>query len=67
MIARALACCDLPVLLEEVRKARGWTQADLAGVVGYSQSWVSKVLRGKHALNRHSQVIDSERIARLEL
>jgi len=45
-----LACCDLPVLLEEVRKAHGWTQADLAGVVGYSQSWVSKVLRGRHAL-----------------
>jgi transcriptional regulator with XRE-family HTH domain len=40
----------LPVLLEEVRKAHGWTQAELAGVVGYSQSWVSKVLRGKHAL-----------------
>jgi transcriptional regulator with XRE-family HTH domain len=50
VLARALACCDLPVLLEEVRKAHGWTQADLAGVVGYSQSWVSKVLRGKHAL-----------------
>lgn len=50
VIARALACCDLPVLLEEARKAHGWTQADLAGVVGYSQSWVSKVLRGKHAL-----------------
>ena len=26
-----MACCDLPVLLEEIRKARGWTQADLAG------------------------------------
>jgi transcriptional regulator with XRE-family HTH domain len=50
VIARALACCDLPVLLDEVRKAHGWTQADLAGVVGYSQSWVSKVLRGKHPL-----------------
>ena len=50
MVARALACCDLPVLLEEVRKARGWTQVELAGVAGYSQSWVSKVLRGKHAL-----------------
>jgi len=50
VVARALACCDLPVLLEEVRKARGWTQVELAGVAGYSQSWVSKVLRGKHAL-----------------
>src|SRR5262249_15624475 len=50
VIAKALACCDLPVLLEEVRKARGWTQAELAGVIGYSQSWVSKVLRGRQAL-----------------
>jgi transcriptional regulator with XRE-family HTH domain len=50
VVARALACCDLPVLLEEVRKAHGWTQAELAEVIGYSQSWVSKVLRGKHAL-----------------
>jgi transcriptional regulator with XRE-family HTH domain len=50
VVARALSCCDLPVLLGEVRKAHGWTQADLAAVAGYSQSWVSKVLRGKHAL-----------------
>jgi transcriptional regulator with XRE-family HTH domain len=50
VIARALARCDMPVLLEEVRKASGWTQAELAGVVGYSQSWVSKVLRGRQAL-----------------
>jgi transcriptional regulator with XRE-family HTH domain len=49
-VASALARCDLPVLLEEVRKARGWTQAELAGVIGYSQSWVSKVLRGRQAL-----------------
>jgi transcriptional regulator with XRE-family HTH domain len=40
----------MPVLLEEVRKARGWTQAELAEVIGYSQSWVSKVLRGRQAL-----------------
>jgi transcriptional regulator with XRE-family HTH domain len=50
VIAKALACCDLPVLLEEVRKARGWTQAELAAAIGYSQSWVSKVLRGRQAL-----------------
>src|SRR5215472_9966057 len=49
-VASALGRCDLPVLLEEVRKARGWTQAELAGVIGYSQSWVSKVLRGRQAL-----------------
>ena len=33
------------------------------GVVG----WLYLLLRGKHALNRRSQVVDSERIARLEL
>ena len=33
------------------------------GVVG----WLYLVLRGKHSLNRRSQVLDSERIARLEL
>jgi transcriptional regulator with XRE-family HTH domain len=29
---------------------RGWTQAQLAAEVGYSQSWVSKVMRGKQVL-----------------
>ncbi len=38
------------MLLEEVRNARGWTQAELAEAIGYSQSWVSKVLRGRQAL-----------------
>lgn len=33
------------------------------GVIG----WLYLVLRGKHALNRRSQVLDSQRIARLEL
>ena len=33
------------------------------GVVG----WFYLVLRGRHALNRRSQTVDSERIARLEL
>ena len=57
VIAKALACCDLPVLLEEVRKARGWTQAELAATIGYSQSWVSKVLRGRQALTLQRAVI----------
>jgi len=34
----------------EIRRSRGWTQADLAEAVGYSQSWVSKVLRRRQAL-----------------
>jgi transcriptional regulator with XRE-family HTH domain len=49
-VAQALACCDFGVLLEEVRKAHGWTQAELAQVVGYSQSWVSRVVRGRQPL-----------------
>ncbi|WP_240197442.1 helix-turn-helix domain-containing protein, partial [Nonomuraea lactucae] len=49
-VAAALAACDVPVLLTEVRRARGWTQAQLAEMVGYSQSWVSKVLRGRQPL-----------------
>jgi transcriptional regulator with XRE-family HTH domain len=49
-VAGALARCDFPVLLEEIRRARGWTQAELADEVGYSQSWVSKVMRGKQVL-----------------
>jgi transcriptional regulator with XRE-family HTH domain len=49
-VARALAACDFPVLLEEIQRARGWSQAELAAEVGYSQSWVSKVMRGKQVL-----------------
>ncbi|ACZ00423.1 MULTISPECIES: helix-turn-helix domain-containing protein [Thermomonospora] len=44
-VVNALANCDIPVLLEEIRRAHGWTQSDLAAAVGYSQSWVSKVIR----------------------
>jgi transcriptional regulator with XRE-family HTH domain len=36
--------------LREIRQARNWTQAELAEAVGYSQSWVSKVLRRRQAL-----------------
>jgi len=50
VVAAALASCDFAVLLEEVRRARGWTQKQLASAVGYSQSWVSNVLRGRQAL-----------------
>ncbi|MFG1705576.1 multiprotein-bridging factor 1 family protein [Nonomuraea sp. M3C6] len=49
-VAAALAACDLPTILGEVRRANGWTQAQLAEAVGYSQSWVSKVLRGRQPL-----------------
>ncbi|WP_308211269.1 helix-turn-helix domain-containing protein [Actinomadura rupiterrae] len=50
VVARALATCDMATLLEEIRKARGWTQADLGEALGYTQSWASKVLRGDLSL-----------------
>src|SRR6266581_1543057 len=50
VVAAALASCDFATLLEEVRRAHGWTQKQLASAVGYSQSWVSNVLRGQQAL-----------------
>lgn len=49
-VAAALASCDFPTLLEEIRQAHGWTQTELATAIGYSQSWVSKVLRKNQAL-----------------
>jgi transcriptional regulator with XRE-family HTH domain len=48
--AAALASCDFAALLEEIRRAQGWTQRQLALEVGYSQSWVSNVLREQQAL-----------------
>jgi transcriptional regulator with XRE-family HTH domain len=36
--------------LQQIRQARNWTQAELAEAVGYSQSWVSKVLRRRQVL-----------------
>src|SRR5580692_2976799 len=49
-VAAALASCDFATLLEEIRRAHGWTQKQLALAVGYSQSWVSNVLRRQQAL-----------------
>jgi transcriptional regulator with XRE-family HTH domain len=49
-VAASLASCDFATLLEEIRIAHGWTQKQLALAVGYSQSWVSNVLRGQQVL-----------------
>jgi transcriptional regulator with XRE-family HTH domain len=49
-VAASLVSCDFATLLEEIRRARGWKQKQLALAVGYSQSWVSNVLRGQQAL-----------------
>lgn len=50
VVAPALASCDAATLLEKIRRAHGWTQKQLASQVGYSQSWVSNVLRRQQAL-----------------
>ncbi len=49
-VAAALATCDMAAIVEAVRLARGWSQADLARTVGYSQSWVSRVVNGQQSL-----------------
>jgi transcriptional regulator with XRE-family HTH domain len=49
-VAAALATCEFATLLEEIRRAHDWTQKQLALAVGYSQSWVSNVLRRQQAL-----------------
>ena len=50
IVASALASCDSATLLEEIRRAHGWSQKQLALAVGYSQSWVSNVLRRRQVL-----------------
>lgn len=50
VVASALASCDAATLLEEIRRAHGWSQKQLALAVGYSQSWVSNVLRRRQVL-----------------
>jgi membrane associated rhomboid family serine protease len=44
----------------------GWF-ATLAMMCGGGAGWLYLALRGKHALNRRSRSVDSQRIARLEL
>ncbi|QBI54157.1 helix-turn-helix domain-containing protein [Streptomonospora litoralis] len=49
-MAEALATCDLARVLEQVRLVRGWSQGELARAVGYSQSWVSRVVNRQQSL-----------------
>ena len=65
-VSAALASCDLAVLLEEVRRGRGWTQKQLALAVGYSQSWVSNVLGGRQALTVDQVLVERARRFRRE-
>ncbi|MGH3904363.1 MAG: helix-turn-helix domain-containing protein [Pseudonocardiaceae bacterium] len=45
-VAVALASYDIGAFFVEVRRASGWTQQTLAGVLGLTQSHVSAVERG---------------------
>ncbi|GAA0912616.1 hypothetical protein GCM10009560_03540 [Nonomuraea longicatena] len=58
----ALSACDMPVILGEVQRAMGWTQKQLADATGYSQSWISKVLRGHQPLTLEQVRRVSERL-----
>lgn len=49
-VREALATCDMPTLMASVRTARRWSQTELAEALGYSQSWVSRVVRGRQQL-----------------
>ncbi|MFC4564641.1 helix-turn-helix domain-containing protein [Nocardiopsis mangrovi] len=49
-MAGALATCDMAAIVEGIRVARGWSQGDLALTVGYSQSWVSRVVNRQQSL-----------------
>lgn len=40
----------MAVIVEDIRIARGWSQGELANAVGYSQSWVSRVINGQQSL-----------------
>jgi transcriptional regulator with XRE-family HTH domain len=49
-VREALATCDMPTLMAAVQGARGWSQTELASRLGYSQSWVSRVIRRRQQL-----------------
>ncbi|GAA3721427.1 transcriptional regulator with XRE-family HTH domain [Spinactinospora alkalitolerans] len=49
-MAAALASCDMAAIVEAIRLSCGWSQAELARSVGYSQSWVSRVVNGQQSL-----------------
>src|SRR5215469_11186055 len=49
-MVRALAAWDVPAMLAAILGERRWTQLKLAGVLGFSQSWVSYVLHRQQAL-----------------
>mgnify|MGYP002377378164 CR=1 FL=1 len=50
-ITAALAVGDIVTILAEIQRTRNWTQKDLGHVLGYSQSWVSKVVRRRQKLS----------------
>ncbi|GAB3213490.1 helix-turn-helix domain-containing protein [Marinactinospora thermotolerans] len=49
-VASALSSCDVAAIIEAIRLAHGWSQSHLARTLGYSQSWVSRVVNGQQSL-----------------
>jgi len=47
-VATALAEGDVATILAEIQRVKRWTQEDIGRILGYSQSWVSKVIRRRH-------------------
>lgn len=49
-VAKALSQSDFSVILDAIRSEREWSQSELAHAVGYSQSWISRVVNGRQSL-----------------
>jgi WD40 repeat protein/transcriptional regulator with XRE-family HTH domain len=49
-IAQALIDWDIPAVLAAIMNRRRWSQHQLADILGYSQSWVSNVMRRTQSL-----------------
>jgi len=50
-VATALAEGDVATILAEIQRVKRWTQEDIGRILGYSQSWVSKVIRRRQTLS----------------
>ncbi|MEQ4723746.1 helix-turn-helix transcriptional regulator [Nonomuraea sp. B19D2] len=46
-VVAALVSCDMAAILRAILAERQWSQEQLADVLEYSQSWVSRVIRGR--------------------
>jgi transcriptional regulator with XRE-family HTH domain len=53
--------------ISRVRRRRGLSQRELAGLVGRSESWVSKVERGDRSVDRLSVLLDVARALNVDV